>query len=238
MKNNGIISNIIYAVFFAIGIGLLIGSIAMFKNAADFKETADKVSARIIRIEKDYDSDDEVHYSVYVTYSYNGVVYDDIYINFYNSNMAVGKEISLLCDPEYPTYVREDSVLDAGGMILLFMGIIFGAVGGIPLLLGLRKSMQAKRLMQEGQVLHATVEMVDFNTSYSVNGVHPFVIYCTYKDVYKDIIYRFKSNNLWTDPSPIFPPGSYIDVMVDPNDYSKYHVKAEQMIEQKIVDFT
>lgn len=236
MKNY--ISNIIFGVFLLVGIGMIVGSIFLFKDFSEFKETAEEVSARILKIESYYDSDDDLHHRVYVTYTYEGVVYDGITLNFYSSDMFQGKEITLLCNPDFPTDVRGASALDPIGMILLFMGIIFALVGGIPQVFSIKKHLQNKRLMQEGKVLHAVVENVDFNPNVTVNGKCPYVIYCNYQDEYKNVLYRFKSDDLWTDPSPVFPPGSYIDVLVDPNDYSKYHVNAQQMIEQRIVDYT
>ena len=219
--------NLFFGIFLAVGIGLLAGSFAMFKSTSDFKKIAEEVPAKIIRIEDYYDSDDELHHRVYVTYSYNGTVYDDVPINFYSSSMFEGKEITLLCDPEHPKRLREASVVDFAGLILLIMGLAFSLVGGIPIALSIKKSVQAKQLLKSGYVLQAVVDRVEFNTSYSVNGRHPYVIYCNYRDEYKDVTYLFKSDNLWTDPLPIFPPGSDIEVLVDPKDYSKYHVKAE-----------
>lgn len=92
-------------------------------------------------------------------------------------------------------------------------------------------------MLKNGKVLHAVVERIDYDFSYSEYSKNPFVIYCEYRDEYKDITYKFKSDHIWTDPSAIFQPGSYIEVMVDPNDYSNYHVKTE-VIEQKIQDYT
>ena len=227
-----------FGIFFAVGLGLLVGSFFLFKSAIDFKKIADEISAKIIRIEDYYDSDDELHHRVYVSYSYNGTVYDNVPINFYSSSMFEGKEIKLLCDPENPKRLRESSVVDIAGLMLLIMGIIFSLVGGVPIVAGIKKNIQSKQLLKTGYVLHAVVDRVDFNTSYSVNGRHPYVIYCNYHDEYKDITYLFKSDNLWTDPLPIFPPGSDIEVMVNPKDYSQYHVNAEAAMERKIIDYT
>lgn len=226
------------SIFTLIGIGLLFGGIALSKNAAHFREIAEEVSAKIIRIEDYYDSDGDMHHNVYVTYTYNGQVYDDIRITFYNSGMFEGKEISLLCDPESPKHVMSTSFFNTGASVLLFMGIIFASVGVVPLIIAIVKKCKKNNLKEKGAVLYATVELVDINTNYTVNGRNPYVIYCTYKDEYKDILYRFKSDNLWTDPSPVFPIGSEIEVLVNPKDYSNYHVKAEEVVSQRIADYT
>ena len=78
------------------------------------------------------------------------------------------------------------------------------------------------------------------NTGYSVNGRHPYVIYCAYEDEYNNTVYYFKSENLWYDPSFRFAIGSEIDVYVDPKDYSKNYVDTEKNYGHgsRIVDFT
>ena len=75
-------------------------------------------------------------------------------------------------------------------------------------------------------------------TGYTVNGKNPYIIYCTYKDDYYDRIYRFKSDNLWTDPSLILQSGDDIKVYVDEKDYSCYHVDIESIFKGKIIDYT
>lgn len=131
----------------------------------------------------------------------------------------------------------------AGGIaffsvIPLFMGIIFSLVGFIPLIISAKKNKRQKNLLTNGRVLYATVDEITWNGSMTVNGQNPYLILCSYKDEYQDVIYRFKSNNLWIDPIHVFPVGSTIEVYVDPNDYSNYYVNAEKTIEAKIVDYT
>jgi len=237
MKTKSVL-NIFNSIFLLVGIITLIGSFFVIKSNNDFKKIAEEITGKIVQIESYHNSEGEDKHNVYVSYSYNGTLYDSVELNYYSSSMYEGKEISLLCDPNNPRRIKINSPIDIGGGILLFMGIIFVAVGGISFISGIRKNMQEKQLLKEGIVIHAIVDRIEYNTGYSVNGQHPFVIYCSYKDDYKDVKYLFKSDNLWTDPQHVFPVGSYIDVLVNGNDYSKYHVKAETVIEQKVVDYT
>ncbi|MBQ1192810.1 MAG: DUF3592 domain-containing protein [Lachnospiraceae bacterium] len=227
-----------FIIFTVVGIGLLVGSIFYYMYYSNFKSTAEEVIGEISRIETYYDSDHDLSHHVYVSYTYDGIYCEDVSIGSYNSSMYKGKEITLLCDPENPYHIMEKSSGAIVGIILAGMGAIFGAVGIVPMVVTIRKNKQKKQILLNGQVLHAVVESVDYNRNYSVNGRHPYVIYCAYRDEYKDISYRFKSENLWTDPSIVFSPGSFIDVYVDPNNYSKYYVNAEQALEQRVVDFT
>lgn len=129
-----------------------------------------------------------------------------------------------------------------GIYLVLFLvggiGILFFCIGVIPLIIFHRKKVRKEHLLANGRILHATVERIDIDTSLTVNGQSPYVIYCTWKDEYADVLYRFKSEYLWTDPGYVFEEGSEITVYVDGNDYSRYYVEAERLLSQKVVDFT
>lgn len=237
MKKNRIVY-VVFVIFLIVGIGLLAGAFLFSRYFASFKAGAEEVTGEITRIEEYYDSDRELRHHVYVSYTYDGVDYDDVSINSYNSSMYEGKEIELLCDRKNPEHIMEKSAGNLVVIILAGIGIIFVLVGGIPLLVMTGKKSKNKKILENGQVLHALVDSIEYNTSVAVNGTHPYVIFCSYRDEYKDITYRFKSENIWTDPFLVFQPGSDIEVYVEPGDYSKYYVNAQKMIEQKVVDFT
>lgn len=237
MKKNRIVY-VVFVIFLIVGIGLLAGAFLFSRYFASFKAGAEEVTGEITRIEEYYDSDRELRHHVYVSYTYDGVDYDDVSINSYNSSMYEGKEIELLCDKKNPEHIMEKSAGNLVVIILAGIGIIFVLVGGIPLLVMTGKKSKNKKILENGQVLHALVDSIEYNTSVAVNGTHPYVIFCSYRDEYKDITYRFKSENIWTDPFLVFQPGSDIEVYVEPGDYSKYYVNAQKMIEQKVVDFT
>ena len=93
----------------------------------------------------------------------------------------------------------------------------------------IKKKRRRKRAIASGRTLNAKVQKIVLNTGYTVNGKNPYIIYCTYKDDYYDRIYRFKSDNLWTDPSLILQSGDDIKVYVDEKDYSCYHVDIESI---------
>lgn len=229
---------IFFGIFALIGIGMLAGGIFWIGHNLAFRQTAVEVPAQIIDIETYYDSDGDSQHHVWVAYTHGGTTYSGVPLNEYSSNMYIGKEITIWCNPEDPYNVISDTGIWLGGCILLFMGVVFAAVGIVPFITSTLKAKREKHLLENGQVLYATVENIVWNTSLSVNGRHPYVIYCTYKDEYKDITYRFKSNNLWTNPESVFPPGSEIQVYVERNNYRKYYVNADTAVSQRIVDYT
>lgn len=237
MKKNRFVY-VLFSIFAIAGIGLLIGAICAGIYFSNFKSQAVKITAEITDIRKYYDIDNELEHRAYVSYSYDGEEYENVPLNSYSSSMYEGEKIELLCDPEHPGRIMTSSLGIILPAVLGGMGIIFALVGIIPLIVMRRKKKKQKELLEKGTVIYATVDSIQMNTSYSVNGRHPYVIYCSYKDIYKDVTYQYKSENLWTDPTGVLPPGSTVGVYVMPNDYSRYYVDAQRVLEQKIVDYT
>lgn len=227
-----------FSIFGIVGLSVLIGGIFWTISGLKFKKNAVSIPAVITDIESYRDSDGDTNHHVYVSFSYEGEQYNNIPLNEYSSSMYIGKEISLLCDPSHPGRVQTNFSIYFGSGMLLFMGTVFFLVGFIPLTCSFTGKARKKKLLSSGHFLDATVEQITLNTSYRVNGQSPYVLYCTYHDDYKDITYRFKSENLWTNPESLFPTGSIVRVYVNPTDYSKYYVDVESAISGRIVDYT
>ncbi len=229
---------IFFGIFAMVGVIMIIISISVTVSGMKFDETAVEITGTIVDIESYRDSDGDRHYQVYVDYDYQGHEFTDVRLGTYSSSMYEGKEITLKVDPENPGRVKTPYSNMIAGIILAVMGVVFALVGIIPIVLGIKKAVKKKELKQQGRYIYAIVESVDLNYSYTVNGRHPFVVYCNYQDDYSGIMYKFKSDNLWTDPYPILQQGSQIRVFVNGTDYSQYHVDVEGSLQGKVVDYT
>lgn len=238
MKRKDRVFNLVFYIFAVFGIIFMMIGIAVLISNIQFKKNAVEVTAVIAQIESYRDSDNDINHRVFVNYSYDGTDYDGIRLGEYDSSMYEGKEIKLLLDPVNPQKVSTRFGMIFAGSMCIGMGAVFVLVGIIPLLVMARKKLQKKKLLAQGSYIFAIVEDIQMNTSYSMNGRHPYVIYCTYRDEYKDIIYRFRSDNIWTNPGHVIEPGSEIRVYVNGMDYSKYHVDVESILDKKIVDYT
>lgn len=227
-----------FSIFALIGVGLILGAVIIFVNGMRFKQSAVSVTGTIVDIITEYDDDGDVNHKVYVTYTFEGRTYERVRLNLYTSGMHIGKEITLLCDPQNPSRIRSESGIYIASVILLVMGCVFFCVGFIPLIFIIKKKINHKKLLTDGRVLYATVERIDINRNYWVNGQNPYIIYCTWKDEYTNVLHHFRSENLWTDPSIVFQVGSQINVYVDANDFGKYYVDAQPKLNQKDWNFT
>ena len=60
-----------------------------------------------------------------------------------------------------------------------------------------------------------------------------------YRDEYKDVLYKFKSDNLWVYADELIHPGDSIRIYVNGDDYSKYYVDVDSILQNsKIIDYT
>lgn len=237
MKKKKSTVTLIFFIFGILGIVLLAVGAAILNSGIEFRKNAVETKAVITDIQT-YGSGDDVNHSVWVEYEYDGKLYKDIRLNEYNSGMHVGKKITILVDPKNPQKVSTEYGLILAGGLLILMGVIFSCVGIIPTIVGIRKSSLQKKLIAEGRFIYAKVESITQNTSYRVNGRSPYVVYCTYQDEYRGVMYRFKSGNIWENPEYFLQPGSDIRIYVNGEDYSKYYVDVESMIENKVIDYT
>ena len=229
---------VLFAIFAVIGIILLAGAAFMTVSSVKFGQTAEHVTGVITDIDTYRDSDNDVKHSVLVSYTVRGKEYRDVRLSEYSSSMYEGAEIELLYDPDEPGRVRTSSMVYFPSIILGILGAVFSLIGIIPCAVMISRRKQNQKLLAAGHVLHAQVESIDLNRNISVNGTHPYIVYCTYKDAYSGTIYRFKSGSIWTNPESVLPKGAMIDVYVDEKDYSKYYVAVNEVLQGKIVDFT
>lgn len=228
----------IYGLFALIGTGLIIGCIFLTVSNIKFDQNAVEITGTIVDIETYRDMDGDRHRRAYVDYEYEEREYRHVELGFYLSTMRLGKEITVKIDPDDPGRAKASGESLFGSIIMGIMGIVFSAFGYIPMINDFRNRNRTKELRERGRYIYATVERVDINYNYSSNGKNPFVLYCYYEDEYSGIIYKFKSDNIWTDPSLVFSEGSKVRVFVKENDYSNYHVDVMSSLQKRIVDYT
>lgn len=240
MKNKANhVSAMVSCIFAFIGVVFLMVGVLIGLSNAKFRENADEVMAVISSIESHRDSDGDIDYDVYVDYSYGGQHYQDRRLNMYSSSMYEGKEIEILVDREHPGNISAGAGITVITIVFSCIGFAMMLCATIPFILMINKKKKRNNLLKNGYTIEATVTDIILNHNLSVNGRHPYVVYCTYEDIYSGVQHRFKSENLWTDPEPIIQQGSVLTVYVGSHkDFSNYHVDVEKALENKIVDYT
>ncbi|MBQ3544837.1 MAG: DUF3592 domain-containing protein [Lachnospiraceae bacterium] len=231
---------ILGSIFLLIGIGQIVMGFFFLK----FGEKTDdyvKIKAVISEIVVDRDSDGDTDYEVFVDYTYDGVTYGKKPFNMYSSSMYEGKEIDILCDPDNPEKITYEGSHMLPSIILFILGGVFSLVAIILLIVMACVSKNSKdgkkKLEKKGVRVSATVEEVRVDEQASANGNIAYRIICVYNDEVDNIMYRYKSDVLFDDPSGFYYKGASIDVLINPEDPGDYHVIVEHMQTTKVVDF-
>lgn len=229
---------IISGIFGIVGIILLVVCFFITKSNIEFEKKAVTITGVITDIDTYRDSDGDKHYVAYANYSYEGKKYENVRLSYSSSSMRVRQSITLKIDPDDPYIVKTEGESIFASILLGAMGLAFSLLGIIPLINCLRNNVRTNNLIQQGRYIYGIVENIELNYCISVNGKHPYVLYCYYEDAYSGTIYKFKSDNIWTDPTPGLPIGSQVRIYVKNNDYSDYHVDVNGSLQCKIVDYT
>lgn len=136
--------------------------------------------------------------------------------------------LGILIAPVFP----EEPGFDGGTMFLAVfggIGAVFALLGGIGLFLQIRKNRQRKEILVSGMRLAAKITEILPDCRITVNGRHPYRIYCEYREESTSTLHVFKSEPLALNPTSAIA-GDLIDVCVDPYDFSKYAVDVDSAL--------
>jgi Protein of unknown function (DUF3592) len=136
-----------------------------------------------------------------------------------------GDQVRVLYDPDNPEQAQIDSLMETWfwPLLLGFMGIMFGGVGGGMLVNQLRQSLSRTSLTRHGTRVQATFHGVDHDTSLTVNGRSPWRLNCQWRDPVTGKVYVFHSDEIWFDPTR-YVQRDELDVMINSDDPNEYEV--------------
>ena len=107
-----------------IGIAVFIGGVYFLIDGIIFQQTAEEITAKIVDIDVEGIGDNRSYY-VYLNYSFNGKNYNNVCLGEYNSTMYIGKEITILCNPEQPDNITTSSGSYFPGIVMMVIGVVF-----------------------------------------------------------------------------------------------------------------
>ncbi len=219
MKNK--ITSLVGAIFFFLGIGILIGGIFEYKSNQQFLQSSQKSTG----IVTDLILGDSVYYPVLQFRTLANKTID--FKSSVGSNppsYRVGDTVEIYYNPTDPYSAKiSDFWSNWFGVIITgFLGTIFTFLGGIFLGSMIRSSMKKKWLLQYGKRISSEFQKVEINESFSANGIHPYIIVSQWQDPETRTIHIFKSENIMYNPEKYITNKS-IDVLVDPMNCKKYY---------------
>lgn len=226
--------------FFFFGIFAISGIVLIFfgfnqKNAdAEFIKNSKSAQATIIDINTRITGsgdDRRTEHDVFVSFYVDGEKYDGE-INSYNSGMHVGNRIKVYYNPADPDDFICES--DANGNIIpIIVGIIFSLVGIIPMVIIVKNLFTKNIVIHDGECIQAQIDAVQMNTFISVNGKHPWNIYCSCFDPMTGEKHLFKSRNFYGEFTGAFEQADItaVNVYIKQGNYKKYYVDYQNAID-------
>lgn len=192
-------------------------------------ETAVLTEGEVVSLREITSDDSEGNTKIYYAPEVVFTTEDNQEISFVSTSRSnpplysTGEQVPIAYQPDRPNDAR---INNGDNSIIAY---ILGAVGAILILSGLyvgflyfKRKRQIAYLQDNGKKITAQVTKIAQNTSYAVNGVHPYLITAEYFDEAKDTVYVFTSDNIWFDPSS--HTGETVEVLVNPQDYTVYQM--------------
>jgi hypothetical protein len=139
---------------------------------------------------------------------------------------AAGQKVTVLYDPNNSYHARIKSFTDLWllPLILGVLGPVFAVIGCAVLVVAVRKVRTRKWLLSQGTAIEAAFQEVALDTSTTVNGQSPFVIWAQWQNPADARVYTFKSDAVWFDPTAYVPRERPIRVYIDPRNPKHYCV--------------
>jgi hypothetical protein len=137
----------------------------------------------------------------------------------------VGERVTVLYDPADPGDARLPDTMSLWllPIVLSGFGVISGSVGATMFVVRAVSWRREAALRRHGRRVQARFQSVERNGSLTVNGRHPYRIFCQWQDPATGLVHVFKSKNLWFDPTA-FVREPDLTVFVDPKRPRRYCV--------------
>lgn len=217
-------------IFLLVGIGFLSGAYFSYSSTASFISTALSTTGVVVENRFERSTSSKSSSGVYYGYiKFNTA--EGSSVTFRTSvgtnppAFEVGESTKVYYDPKDPQSAQVNTFFQ-----LWFLPILLGFIGFIftiiPVTILCLKSSRRKReewLRNNGDRVNAEFLGVEMDTSYSMNGQHPYIIKSQWLNPLTNQPQIFTSERLWYNPEE-FVKCKALQVFIDRNNPTKYHV--------------
>lgn len=105
-------------------------------------------------------------------------------------------------------------------------GIIFFMIGFMLYYNMNKNKYLEKKYKKIGTLIYGDYLRYEKNNNYTMNGVNPYEIICTWIDPIDGVRHDYKSTSIWFDPSEIITKNNItkFPIYIDPNNKDKYYM--------------
>lgn len=144
---------------------------------------------------------------------------------------SVGQEVCVLYDPLNPhnAVIKSFWNIWFTPIVLTSLGGIFLSVGLIPFGFDVRRRRTVEYLKTRGETIHGKVINIYVDTTYRVQGQHPWRIAVQWVNPNSGRLHVFKSDRIWYNPSEFVKIGEEMEVRIDPKNPKRHWVNIDHL---------
>jgi hypothetical protein len=211
------------SIFSFVGVLLIVIAVYFYNDSKEFIENGTQTKGKIVGFETSSSSSSQYPVVEFLDSKRN---IQRVKSSGTSSSYFRGQELSIYYKENNDLEIRIDDFFGLWGVttILSCMATVFLFLGLCGIFIGFKSYFSERKARKYTTVIKAKISSVVYNTSISANGRCPYYIEAKWLDESTNILYIFKSNNLWFDPSDFLENRAYIDVKVNATNYKKYWV--------------
>lgn len=220
-------SRFIFSIFLVVGILFLVGTTFSLYSGMDMAKNGIKTTGTITDLDISVSEDKSRTYFPIIQFT----TQENQQVEFRSSmgsssyRGSIGQSIDVLYNPANPNDAIIDSTFGVYGLsiILGIFGGVFTLIGGVPVVFGIASKKKSTRLLREGTPVQVKITGVEENTMIQINKRSPYQIIADVHDKDTNTIKRYKSENIYFDPSPYIDREN-VTVYIDKSNSSKYYM--------------
>ncbi len=218
--------SIIKYVFTLVGLAMLAGAFYFYKDTTSFLETATRTEGIVIELVRTRSDGSDMYKPVVQFVEQNGKAIE--FTSSTSSNppsYSVEEKVGVWYDPAKPEHAEIDGFFSLWGISAIFggLGAIFFLIGSGIILATTIKSRKHEYLRLHGTPIETDLQSVQLNTSFTVNGKHPYKVSTQWFNPFTSEVHVFESDNLWFDPAS-YVKDRKITVFIENDNPKKYFV--------------
>lgn len=227
------VENLVWYIFAGLGLLFILIGIFICINTFNYENTIN-TTGTITNITTHKDIDGDTEHEVYISYNIDGKEYESK-LNGYSSSFYEGKQIEIYYDKDNPNKIGVKSI-DLVFLIFPILGLISFIIGMSGLMVKIKRKKFEKRLKENGKIIYGDYVETILNTSYRVNGKHPYNIICEWNNPIDNQKYIFKSKNIWINPEHIIEEKNIkqFPIYIDEQNIKKYIIDTDKLTENVV----